>query len=137
MYLLKSYDDSLQDILENGVPRTNQRTGIKTLSVFGMSSRYRLDTERFPILTRRKVWPKSVFSELLWFISGSTSNKDLKNLGCNFWTPWVDSEFTNKHNYEEEVFGPVYGFQLRHFGEDYNYGDHGDGYGSEGFDQLD
>ena len=136
MYLLKSYDDSLQDILENGVPRTNQRTGIKTLSVFGMSSRYRLDTERFPILTRRKVWPKSVFSELLWFISGSTSNKDLKNLGCNFWTPWVDSEFTNKHNYEEEVFGPVYGFQLRHFGGDYNYGDHGDGYGSEGFDQL-
>ena len=143
MYLLKPYDDALQEILDNGVSRTTQRTGSKTLSVFGMMRRYRLDTEFFPILTRRKVWPKSIWGELLWFISGSTSNKDLKNLGCNFWTPWVDKEFTDKHDYEEEVFGPVYGFQLRHFGGNYNKGIHWPAsdmflreYGNKGFDQL-
>lgn len=137
MYLMQSYDDALRQILENGVERTNKRTQIKTLSVFGMMSRYRLDTGFFPILTRRKVWPKSVFSELIWFLSGSTSNKDLKDLGCNFWTPWVDHEWEKRMGFEEETFGPVYGFQLRHFGGNYNKGVHQTpGYGHRGFDQL-
>jgi len=153
-YLMQPYDDALQEILENGVERTNKRTKIKTLSVFGMMKRYRLDQERFPILSRRKVWPKSVFSELLWFLSGSTNNKDLEDLGCKFWRPWVDEEFTKKHGYADESFGPVYGFQLRHFGGDYGNGiggpkgsedstviEFGQGtysqYGDGGFDQLD
>jgi thymidylate synthase len=158
MYLMQPYDNALQEILENGVSRTNKRTNIKTLSIFGMLNRYKLDTEFFPILTRRKTWPKSVFSELIWFLSGSTNNKDLKKLGCNFWTPWVDNEFEKKHGFAEESFGPVYGFQLRHFGGDYGNGIGGrsgtqdssysiDGeekphsptmslYGSGGFDQL-
>jgi thymidylate synthase len=122
MDLMRPYDEALREILENGVYRTNKRTGIKTISVFGMMKRYRLDTDFFPILTRRKVWPKSVFSELLWFLSGSTNNKDLKELGCNFWSPWVDHEFEKKHGFAEECFGPVYGFQLRHFGGVYGNG---------------
>jgi len=137
MYLMKSYDDSLNQILESGVSRTNIRTNIKTLSIFGMTNRYRLDSEFFPIITRRKVWPKSVFSELLWFLSGSTSNKDLKELGCNFWTPWVDEQFTRSNFFEDDVFGPVYGFQLRHFGGSYEKGNKNSPYyGRGGFDQL-
>ena len=136
MYLMKPYDDALQEILETGVSRTNKRTGIKTLSVFGMMKKYRLNTGHFPLLTRRKVWPKSVFAELIWFLSGSTSNKDLQKLGCNFWNPWVDHEWEKKHGFEEDTFGPVYGFQLRHFGGNYNKGFHNEGYGSRGFDQL-
>lgn len=122
MYLMQPYDEALQEILEHGTERSNKRTGIKTLSIFGMCKRYQLSTPYFPILTRRKVWPKSVFSELLWFLSGSTSNKDLKALGCNFWTPWVDHEWEQKHGYAEETFGPVYGYQLRHFGGHYGNG---------------
>jgi len=149
--LMQPYDDALQEILDQGVERTNDRTKIKTLSVFGMMRRYRLNGEYFPILTRRKVWPKSVWSELLWFISGSTSNKDLEELGCKFWRPWVDEKFTKKHGYADETFGPVYGYQLRHFGGAYGNGIGGIAgtqsdttpnnvapgyYGSGGFDQL-
>lgn len=119
---MAEYDSALQEILERGTYRTNQRTKIRTLSVFGMLRRYRLDTEYFPILTRRKVWPKSVFGELVWFLSGSTNNEDLKKLGCNFWTPWVNDEFEKKHGYAEGCFGPVYGYQLRHFGGYYGNG---------------
>jgi thymidylate synthase len=122
MYLMTPYDNALRSILSDGPTRTNKRTGIKTLSVFGMLNRYNLKTGHFPIVTRRKVWPKSVFSELLWFLSGSTSNKDLKELGCNFWTPWVDHEWEKKHGFAEDTFGPVYGFQLRHFGGEYGNG---------------
>lgn len=122
MDLMQPYDDALVQILKNGTIRTNKRTGIKTLSVFGMSTRYKLDTEFFPILTRRKTWPKSVFAELLWFLSGSTSNKDLNALGCKFWNPWVDHEWEKKNGFAEDTFGPVYGFQLRHFGGYYGNG---------------
>lgn len=135
MYLMKSYDDALKQILDTGVSRTSQRTKLKTLSVFGMMSRYDLSTGFFPILTRRKTWPMSVFSELLWFLSGSTSNKDLKKLGCNFWTPWVDHEWEQKNGFAEDTFGPVYGFQLRHFGGNYGNGID-ENYGKGGFDQL-
>ena len=119
---MKPYDEALKDILENGDSRTNKRTGIKTLSIFGMCKRYKLDTEFFPILTRRKVWPKSVFGELIWFLSGSTSNDDLEKVGCKFWKPWVDDEFTTKNGFAPNTFGPVYGYQLRHFGGEYGNG---------------
>ncbi len=123
MYLFGPYDDALAEILRDGVERSNQRTGVKTLSVFGLLKRYKLDNEYFPIMSRRKTWPKSVFSELIWFLSGSTKNSDLQKLGCNFWTPWVDDAFEKKHGFAEGAFGPVYGFQLRHFGGFYGTGE--------------
>ena len=134
MYICQSYDDALRQILDHGIHKPN-RTGVDTISVFGIQSRYRID-EKFPIITGRKVWPKSIFAELLWFLSGSTNNKDLQSLGSNIWTPWVDKEFEQKHGYEESSFGPLYGFQLRHFGGNYNKGLQNSGYGFGGFDQL-
>jgi len=127
MYTMQAYDDALRLILDKGVWRSNKRTGIRCLSYPGILSRYRID-ENFPVLTRRKVWPKSIFAELLWFISGSTCNKDLQALGANIWTPWVDAAFEEKHGYAEGCFGPVYGFQLRHFGGTYGNGIGGEAY---------
>jgi thymidylate synthase len=124
MYITKPYDDALTNILSNGVWKEN-RTGVRTIALFGVQTRYRID-ECFPILTGRKVWPKAIFGELLWFISGSTNNNDLVALGSNIWTPWVDEEFEKKHGYAPGCFGEVYGFQLRHFG-----GYYGDGVGGE------
>ena len=140
MYVMKPYDDALTAIIKDGVVKTN-RTGVKTRAIFGVQSRYRID-EAFPLLTGRKIWPKSIFAELLWFLSGSTNNNDLQALGANIWSPWVDEKFEAKNGYAPGSFGPVYGFQLRHFG-----GNYGDGrseqmhlgenlYGRGGFDQL-
>ncbi len=125
MYLMSEYDAMLTRIMDRGTFRTNQRTGIKTKSIFGAQTRYQLDTEFFPIVTRREMFPDSVFAELLWFLSGSTNNKDLKEKGCNFWTPWVDPAFESKNGYAPGSFGPVYGFQLRHFGGYYGNGQGG------------
>lgn len=133
-YMLEPYDDALRQILKSGTKKPN-RTGIDAFSVCGIMSRYRID-EYFPLLTKRKIWPKAIFAELLWFISGSTNNKDLQALGSNIWTPWVDPKFEKKHNYTEGSLGPVYGFQLRFFGGNYNYGHEGTGYGYKGIDQL-
>ena len=45
-----------------------------------------------------------------------------KSTAVHFWTPWVDEEFEKKHEYAPGSFGPVYGFQLRHFGGEYGDG---------------
>lgn len=155
---MQPYDDALVQILDKGVERTNKRTGVKTKAIFGITCRYDL-TQGFPIVNRRKIWPKAIWAELLWFISGSTCNKDLQALNSNIWTPWVDADFERKHGYAEGCFGPVYGFQLRHFGGHYGNGVGGSPftsntselihdpvaqtntiqnvYGKTGFDQLD
>lgn len=141
MYILDSYDDALRNILKNGVRKQN-RTGIDTLSIFGMQCRYRID-ECFPLLTKRKVWPKAIFAELLWMISGSTNIYDLEFLGSKIWSPWKDESFEKKNGYIDGALGPVYGFQLRHFGGKYGNGSKHQGgyeyittYGLGGFDQL-
>ena len=118
MYITGQYDEALQMILEKGVKKKN-RTGVDSVSVFGVQTRYDI-SEHFPILTGRKVWPKAIFAELLWILSGSTNNNDLEALGSKIWSPWVDPEFEKKHGYEQGSFGPTYAFQLRHFGADYN-----------------
>jgi thymidylate synthase len=157
-YAIQPYDEALELLLKKGKEKSNKRTGIKTKFLPGILSRYDL-TQSFPLVTKRKIWPKSIWAELLWFISGSTNNNDLNALGAKIWDPWVDPEFEKKHGYAEKVFGPVYGFQLRHFGgyygngiggkeftnevsfdpcgEDLNSTYNKNQYGSGGFDQLD
>ena len=116
-YIMTPYDDALKSILANG-ERRNDRTGVGSISLFGHQTRFPLG-ESFPLLTKRKVWPRAVFAELLWMISGSSNNNDLVDLGAKFWTPWVSEEFEKKHGFAPGQLGPVYGFQLRHFGGDY------------------
>ena len=116
-YIMSPYDECLKKILNEGTKKKN-RTGIDTLAIFGLMSTYDI-SEYFPILTKRKMFYKSIFAELLWILSGSTNNKDLQALGSNIWTPWTDAEFEKKHGYDEGELGPIYGFQLRHFGANY------------------
>jgi thymidylate synthase len=114
---MEAYDEALRHILKNGVKRPD-RTGTGTVSVFGYQTRYRID-ENFPLVTKRKLWPKAVFAELIWLLSGSANNNDLVKLGAKFWTPWVSEEFEKKHGFAPGDLGPVYGFQMRHFDGDY------------------
>lgn len=122
-YTMRPYDDALRFILKNGERRRN-RTGVDTLSVFSLTATYRID-EFFPLVTKRKISYKSAFAELLWMLSGSTNNDDLIKLGCNFWTPWVDvknpenKEFYERTGFPNGYLGPVYGWQMRHFGGNY------------------
>ncbi len=116
-YIMDAYDRTLREILENGVKRPD-RTGTGTLSLFGCQTRYRID-EHFPLVTGRKLWPRAVFAELIWLLSGSSNNNDLVELGAKFWTPWVDRDFEQQHGFAQGELGPVYGFQMRHFDGDY------------------
>lgn len=79
----KTYQNLLQDILENGVKK-GDRTGIGTLSVFGRQIRHKM-SEGFPLLTTKKMYFKGIVTELLWFLRGDTNIKYLVDNDCHIW----------------------------------------------------
>jgi len=79
----KKYQELLQDILDNGIEKKD-RTGTGTISVFGRQIRHKM-SEGFPLLTTKKMAWKTMVTELLWFLQGSTNIKFLVDNGCHIW----------------------------------------------------
>ena len=79
----KKYQDLLQDILDNGIKKTD-RTGTGTISVFGRQIRHKM-SQGFPLLTTKKMAWKTMVTELLWFLRGDTNIKYLVDNGCHIW----------------------------------------------------
>ena len=79
----KQYQDLLQDILDNGIAKSD-RTGTGTISVFGRQIRHNLN-DGFPLLTTKKMAIKTMMTELKWFLKGDTNIKYLVDNGCNIW----------------------------------------------------
>lgn len=95
----KQYQDLLQEILDNGVEKTD-RTGTGTKSIFGTSMKFNL-RDGFPLLTTKKMFTKGVIHELLWFINGDVNIKYLVDNNVHIWDDDAYRFFNkliNKHN---------------------------------------
>lgn len=93
---------TLRDIVNYGSPNED-RTGVGTMSLFGVCNRYDL-REYFPLLQCRRVPFKWTVKELFWILCGNHSAKPLEDAGVEWWRQWGG---------EDRDLGPVYGNVLR------------------------
>ena len=117
----QEYLNALKTILETGEERPD-RTGVGTLSVFGLQMRFDL-TKGFPAITTKKLAWKACVSELLWFIEGSGDENRLKEIlhGDRYstkktiWSDNATADYWVKKRLQRHPgdLGRVYGVQWR------------------------
>jgi len=98
------YCDILKDILANGEYR-DDRTGVGTYAVFGVNMTFDLQ-KSFPILTKKKMYLKTMIVELLWMLRGEDNIKFLQDNGVKIWDQWA---------HDDGHVGPMYGYQWRNW----------------------
>ena len=99
---MKQYLDILQEIVDEGYAHED-RTGVGRISIIGKQLRFDLSLG-FPLVTTRKVFTKALIEEMLWFIRGSTDNKELNDKGVKIWDHWALKE-EHLQNFKEKFEG--------------------------------
>ena len=116
---MRTYLDALNEVLIKGTEKSD-RTGVGTISYFGMQQRYDL-SKGFPAVTTKKLAWKAVVSELLWFIEGTGDERRLAEIlhgtrdtsKSTIWTGNATADYwTPKAKYPGDL-GRVYGVQWR------------------------
>lgn len=98
------YNNLCLRILDTGEVRKD-RTGVGTVSVFGEKLVFNL-LKGLPVVTSKKIAVITAIKELLWMLSGSSSNNDLVLNNVHIWDEWKT---------EDGNLGPIYGSQWRNW----------------------
>ena len=123
---MRAYLDIVKKIIDTGILKQN-RTGIDTIAVAGVMFEHDM-ANGFPLLTTKSVHLRLIASELEFFIKGITDKKWLQERNNHIWDEWCTQkkvpyghdEETKKKMREERDLGPIYGWQWRNFGAEYD-----------------
>jgi len=130
------YLNLIEDIISDGT-KEEGRNGT-TFTVVGAAMHFSLNDRRVPFLTTKRLAWKTCLKELLWFIRGETDNRLLQAQNVHIWDGNASREFLDSrglvHRPEGDL-GPIYGFQWRNFGGDYDGSNDGEDK-KKGVDQL-
>lgn len=121
-----SYDNQYQDILrrvkDDGIS-SSDRTGVGTTKIFDANIRVDLSSVNgkyvLPILTLRKVFPRSAWYEMVWMLRGSLDARELQEKNIHIWDGNSSREFLDSrglHHIVEGFIGSAgYGSMFRNF----------------------
>lgn len=140
---MKAYLDILDNIISNCKDIRNNRTGTPDIGLSHGAVFEHDMSKGFPLLTTKKMGLKNIATELEFFLRGITDKKWLQDRKCHIWDEWanpvkVETKYniaTSKLNLNdtekkdirlsimdsERDLGPIYGFQWRHFGGQYQW----------------
>ena len=124
-----NYLKLMEKIIDKGDKRETRNA--TTLSLFGEQLKFDI-SEKFPLLTTKKMFWKGIVEELLFFLRGETDSKKLDEKGVKIWNFNTTREFLDNlglNDYQEGEMGPMYGYQWRNFNKPYKKE-------GEGYDQL-
>jgi thymidylate synthase len=114
------YLNALKEVLTKGTVK-DDRTGVGTISLFGMQQRYDL-SQSFPAVTTKRLAWRACVGELLWMIEGSGDERRLAEITHNdregavtIWTPNALAPYWKPKAKFEGDLGRVYGVQWRHW----------------------
>ncbi len=145
---MKAYLDIVENILTNCTDKRNNRTGIPDIGL-GSGAVFEHDMSKgFPLITTKQMGLKNIATELEFFLYGITDKKWLQDRKCYVWNQWarpstVEAKYKAQCEYaipqpstdvqrkllrndiidNERDLGPIYGFQWRHFGGEYQWDD--------------
>jgi len=108
---MKQYQDLLKKIMDEGIDRPD-RTGVGSRAIFGQSMRFNM-ADGFPAMTTKKLAFETMKAELIWFLSGSSDNKILNEMGCHIWDGNSNADYWKPKAKFEGDLGRVYGVQWR------------------------
>ncbi len=136
----RQYKKLIATVLQKGTERI-VKAGAKTLSIHGEMIKHDL-SEGFPLTTLRKIPFRLIASELEWILKGRTDKKWLQERDNHIWDHWANPQkaayavdpASIENMSKEDDLGPIYGFQWRHFGAEYE--NHNTDYLGRGFDQI-
>lgn len=148
--LEQPYLNLLNQIMTQGHDK-DDRTGTGTRSIFGAQMRFDL-SQRFPLLTTKKVPFGLIKSELLWFLHGDTNIKFLLEHNNHIWDEWAFKNWVESDEYhgpnmtdfglrsqEDPKFNQLYQTEMKKFDQrilddaDFakKYGELGNVYGAQ------
>jgi thymidylate synthase len=110
------YQRLLQDILDHGI-RTQTQQETDALTLIGPNPLHFKMSEGFPMITERNMAPKTserlpvtiweqAVAEIIGFINGAHTQKELEEFGCYWWSPWVTEAKCQKRGLETGDLGP-------------------------------
>lgn len=129
------YQDLLREILEKGTRAPSQQE-VDAITLVGPRPLHFKLANGFPVITERNMAPKEsdrlpvtiwrqAIAEIIGFINGARTLKQLESFGCYWWAPWGTKAKTAKRGLEEGDLGPgSYGAAFHDFptteGQPYN-----------------
>lgn len=140
---MKAYLDVVEKVLSHGEVKSN-RTGIDAITTPGIMFEHNM-SDGYPLLTTKHVPFRLIASELEFFIKGITDKKWLQDRNNHIWDEWcspnnvkyANDEATKQKMFFERDLGPIYGWQWRNFGCEYEgYYNDPDGFGVDQLKKL-